>query len=73
MSISLGLVGLGTFDSTFADLFKSHPLVSRIALCDRELERIVLGASSSITPGVPWENISALVEGLNYYRNHGRN
>jgi hypothetical protein len=29
---------------------------------------LVLGASSSITPGVPWANLQALVEGLAYYR-----
>lgn len=29
---------------------------------------LFLGASSSITPGVPWENLQALVEGLKYYR-----
>ncbi len=40
MGISLGLVGLGAFGSGFAPLFKSHPLVDRIALCDREPERI---------------------------------
>ena len=40
MGISLGLVGLGSFGSAFADLFKSHPLVDRVALCDREPERI---------------------------------
>ena len=40
MGISLGLVGLGGFGSAFADLFKSHPLVDRIALCDCEPERI---------------------------------
>ncbi len=28
--------------------------------------------SSSITPGVPWANIEALVEGLKYYRRAGR-
>jgi len=33
---------------------------------------LVLGASSSITPGVPWANVAALVEGLAYYRTHGR-
>ncbi len=33
---------------------------------------LFLGASSSVTPGVPWENISTLVEGLRYYRGHGR-
>jgi len=40
MGISLGMVGLGSFGKCFADLFKSHPLVDRIALCDREPERI---------------------------------
>lgn len=40
MGISLGLVGLGQFGREFAGLFMSHPLVDRIALCDREPERI---------------------------------
>jgi len=40
MGISIGLVGLGSFGSTFANLFMSHPLVDRIALCDREPERM---------------------------------
>ena len=40
MGISLGLVGLGSFGSEFAELFKRHPLVDRIALCDLEPERI---------------------------------
>ena len=40
MGISLGLVGLGAFGTEFADLFMSHPLVDRIALCDLEPERI---------------------------------
>jgi len=31
-----------------------------------------LGCSSSIAPGVPWENMQMLVEGLDYYRVHGR-
>jgi len=47
----------------------------------REMKRLVdsgpktglfLAASSSITPGVPWENIQAFVEGLNHYRVNGR-
>ncbi|NLS76591.1 MAG: hypothetical protein GXY76_04940 [Chloroflexi bacterium] len=33
---------------------------------------LFLGASSSIAPGVPWENLRTLVEGLRYYRAHGR-
>jgi predicted dehydrogenase len=40
MGISIGLVGLGSFGSSFAGLFKAHPLVDRIALCDREPERV---------------------------------
>ncbi len=36
MGISIGLVGLGQFGSAFVGLFKSHPLVDRIGLCDRE-------------------------------------
>lgn len=40
MGLTLGLCGLGQFGSAFAPLFKSHPLVDRVALCDREPERI---------------------------------
>jgi predicted dehydrogenase len=40
VGISLGLVGLGAFGNCFAPLFKSHPLVDRVALCDQEPERL---------------------------------
>lgn len=40
MGIRIGLVGLGQFGAAFAPLFKAHPLVDRIALCDLEAERI---------------------------------
>ena len=33
---------------------------------------LFLGCSSSVAPGVPWENIETLVEGLKHYREHGR-
>jgi len=33
---------------------------------------LCLGASSSVTPGVRRENLQALFEGMNYYRDHGR-
>ena len=33
---------------------------------------LFLACSSSVTPGVPWANIRALVDGLHYYRTHGR-
>lgn len=40
MDISIGLVGLGSFGSCFAPLFKQHPAVDRIGLCDREPSRL---------------------------------
>jgi predicted dehydrogenase len=40
MGISLGLVGLGSFGSSFAPLFSAHPLVDRTALCDAAGEKI---------------------------------
>lgn len=33
---------------------------------------LFLSMSSSCTPGVPWENIKTFVEGVQYYRRHGR-
>ncbi len=33
---------------------------------------LFLGASSSITPGVPWDNIETMAEGLRHFRRHGR-
>jgi hypothetical protein len=33
---------------------------------------LFLGGSSSIAPGVPWDNMVTLKEGLAYYRQHGR-
>ena len=48
MGISLGLVGLGSFGSAFAPLFKAHPLVDRIALCDREPERVARFAENPL-------------------------
>ena len=33
---------------------------------------LFLACSSSIAPGVPWENMQALVEGFAHYRTHGR-
>jgi hypothetical protein len=33
---------------------------------------LFLAASSSITPGVPWANLQTLVDGLAYYRTHGK-
>jgi hypothetical protein len=33
---------------------------------------LFLAASSSIAPGVPWENLKALTDGFRHYREHGR-
>jgi len=33
---------------------------------------LFLGCSSSVAPGVSWENIRTLVDGLAYYRTQGR-
>ena len=46
MGISIGLVGLGQFGSAFAPLFKSHPLVDRVGLCDMEPDRIAAFADN---------------------------
>jgi len=40
MGISIGLIGLGNFGRSFAPLFKAHPLVDRVGLCDREPDRV---------------------------------
>lgn len=47
MGISIGLVGLGSFGSSFVPLFKSHPLVDRIGLCDTEAERVAKFANDA--------------------------
>lgn len=33
---------------------------------------LFLAGTSSVTPGVPWKNIQTFIEGLKYYRLHGR-
>ncbi|HJN17778.1 MAG TPA: Gfo/Idh/MocA family oxidoreductase [Armatimonadota bacterium] len=48
MGISIGMVGLGQFGVAFADMFMSHPLVDRIALCDREPERVARFAEKEL-------------------------
>ncbi|NLF22681.1 MAG: Gfo/Idh/MocA family oxidoreductase [Lentisphaerae bacterium] len=45
MGISIGLVGLGSFGSGFAPLFKNHPAVDRIGFCDREASLVERFAS----------------------------
>jgi predicted dehydrogenase len=40
MGISIGMAGLGQFGPAFAELFRAHPGVDRVALCDREPDRM---------------------------------
>lgn len=40
MGISIGMVGLGVFGRHFVKLFRDHPHVDRIALCDLEADRV---------------------------------
>lgn len=40
MSINVGIVGVGAFGAVFVHLFRDHPLVNRIALCDINSDRL---------------------------------
>ena len=40
MGISIGMVGLGSFGPGFVGLFRQHPQVTRIALCDLDPEKL---------------------------------
>lgn len=51
MGISLGLVGLGAFGKGFAELFRKHPAVGRVGLCDRETARMEVFASREAWKG----------------------
>jgi len=44
MGISLGIVGIGSFGRAFVSLFRDHPLVDRIALCDVQADRLSAAA-----------------------------
>ncbi len=48
MGISIGLVGLGAFGGAFVHLFTAHPQVGRVALCDREPDRIARYAKDPV-------------------------
>ncbi len=44
MGISIGIVGVGMFGTGFVRLFRDHPLVDRVALCDINAERLEASA-----------------------------
>ena len=40
MGISLGVVGVGSFAQSFIPLFKAHPMVDEVVLCDLDEEKL---------------------------------
>jgi predicted dehydrogenase len=45
MSISVGICGVGAFADSFIPLFRAHPLVNRVVLCDINREKLAAKAS----------------------------
>jgi predicted dehydrogenase len=45
MAIALGILGTGTFAHSFIPLFKAHPLVGRLVLCDRDAGKLAASAA----------------------------
>lgn len=67
MGVSIGLVGLGAFGSEFAPLFTHHPLVDRVALCDREADRVAkwaerLAPTGKFREGDACDSLEAICE-----------
>jgi predicted dehydrogenase len=44
MSIKVGMVGVGAFAQSFIPLFKAHPLVSEVVLCDLDTKKLRLNS-----------------------------
>jgi len=65
VGIRLGLVGLGSFGSAFAPLFRRHPLVDRVALCDQDPGRVAAVANhpdfrDTFAPGDAYDSLEAI-------------
>lgn len=45
MPLSLGIVGVGAFAQCFIPLFKAHPLVGRVTLCDLDAKKLAENAA----------------------------
>ncbi len=50
MAIKVGVCGVGAFAENFIPLFKAHPLVSEVVLCDLDAEKL---AAKSAKFGIP--------------------
>ena len=47
MGISVGIVGVGQFGQHFVQLFRDHPDVNRVAICDLNPDRMAACARKS--------------------------
>lgn len=45
MGLQVGIVGTGAFAQAFIPLFKAHPLVKRVVLCDLDAEKLARSAA----------------------------
>jgi predicted dehydrogenase len=45
MGIKVGMVGVGAFAQSFIPLFKAHPLVDQVVLCDLDAEKLARNAA----------------------------
>ncbi len=45
MSLKIGIVGTGSFAQSFIPLFKAHPLVAEVTLCDLEADKLAQNAA----------------------------
>ena len=45
MSLRIGIVGTGAFAQGFIPLFKAHPLVDQLTLCDTDDEKLAQNAA----------------------------
>ncbi|MDW7657639.1 MAG: Gfo/Idh/MocA family oxidoreductase [Bacillota bacterium] len=52
MGIKVGIVGTGSFVQGFIPLFKAHPLVDKIVLCDLDSEKLAANARKHQIPDV---------------------
>jgi predicted dehydrogenase len=50
--VSVGIVGLGQFGTHFVELFKKHPQVGRVALCDVDANKLARAAQRFGVPEV---------------------
>ena len=45
MSLKIGSVGAGSFAQSFIPLFKAHPLVAEVTLCELEADKLAQNAA----------------------------